>query len=56
MPAATILVVDDEEAVRAVIARTLESAGFTVLEAEHGEAALSVVRGFSGCWRSPSWT
>jgi two-component system, cell cycle sensor histidine kinase and response regulator CckA len=48
MPAATILVVDDEEAVRAVIARTLESAGFTVLEAEHGEAALSVVRGFSG--------
>lgn len=48
MPAASILVVDDEEAVRAVIARTLEAAGFTVLEAEHGEAALAVVRGFPG--------
>jgi CheY-like chemotaxis protein len=48
MPTASILVVDDEEAVRAVIARTLQSAGFAVLEAEHGEAALSVVRGFSG--------
>ena len=48
MPAATILIVDDEELVRAVIARTLESAGFAVLEAEHGEAALAVVRGFSG--------
>ena len=48
MPAATILVVDDEESVRAVIARTLQSVGFAVLEAEHGEAALAVVRGFSG--------
>ena len=48
MPASTILIVDDEAAVRAVIARTLLSAGFAVLEAEHGEAALSVVRGFSG--------
>src|SRR3954451_225926 len=48
MPAATILIVDDEESVRAVIGRTLQSAGFAVLEAEHGEAALAVVRGFSG--------
>jgi len=48
MAAATILVIDDEEGVRAVIARTLEGAGFEVLEAEHGEAALRVVRGFAG--------
>jgi len=48
MPTATILVIDDEDSVRTVIARTLQSVGFAVLEAEHGEAALSVVRGFSG--------
>src|SRR5262245_4881144 len=48
MPAATILVVDDEESVREVIARTLQFAGFAVLEAEHGEAALALFRGFSG--------
>ena len=48
MPTATILVVEDEETVRAVIARTLEGAGFAVLQAEHGEAALEVVRGFLG--------
>lgn len=46
--AATILVVDDEEGVRTVIARTLEGAGFQVLHAENGEVALRVVRGFSG--------
>jgi CheY-like chemotaxis protein len=48
MPSATILVVDDEEGVRTVIARTLEGAGFEVLQAEHGEAALRVVRAFAG--------
>ena len=48
MPPATILVVDDEESVRAVITRTLKAAGFAVLQAEHGEAALGVVRGFTG--------
>jgi CheY-like chemotaxis protein len=48
MAPATILVVDDEEGVRTVIARTLEGAGFEVLQAEHGEAALRVVRGFAG--------
>jgi len=48
MAAATILVVDDEEGVRTVIARTLVDAGFEVLQAEHGEAALRVVRGHSG--------
>ena len=48
MSTATILVVDDEELVRSVIARTLEDAGFAVLQAEHGEAALRVVRDFVG--------
>lgn len=48
MPTATILVVEDEEIVRSIIARTLEEAGFAVLKAEHGEAALAVVRGFLG--------
>jgi DNA-binding response OmpR family regulator len=48
MPTATILLVDDEEPVRTVIARTLEGAGFAVLQAEHGEAALRVVRDFGG--------
>jgi CheY-like chemotaxis protein len=46
MAPGTILVVDDEANVRLVIARTLEGAGFAVLEAENGEAALRVVRGF----------
>ena len=45
---ATILVVDDEEGVRMVISRTLQGAGFAVLEAEHGEAALVAVRSFDG--------
>jgi DNA-binding response OmpR family regulator len=48
MSTATILVVDDEESVRSVIGRTLEGAGFAVLQAEHGEAALRVVRDFVG--------
>ncbi len=48
MSTATILVVDDEESVRSVIARTLEGAGFAVLQAEHGEAALRVIRDFAG--------
>jgi CheY-like chemotaxis protein len=45
MSTAAILVVDDEESVRSVIARTLEGAGFAVLQAEHGEAA---IRDFAG--------
>jgi two-component system, cell cycle response regulator CpdR len=48
MSPATILVIDDEEGVRTVIARTLETAGFEVLQAEDGEAALRVVRGHPG--------
>lgn len=36
----TVLVVDDSSTVRARMRRTLEGAGYTVLEAEDGEAAL----------------
>ncbi len=36
----TILVVDDEPMLRALARRTLEIYGYTVLEAEHGEAAI----------------
>lgn len=38
--AARILVVEDEDAVRQLVVRSLESAGFTVIAAEDGEAAL----------------
>ena len=38
----TILLVDDSDIVRDVIARMLESSGFTVLKASGGEEALSI--------------
>jgi two-component system, chemotaxis family, chemotaxis protein CheY len=37
---ATVLVVDDEESLRRVVARALAGAGFRVLEAGHGAAGL----------------
>ncbi len=40
----TVLVVDDEEAVRKVCVRVLQSAGHRVLEAEHGEQALQQLK------------
>ncbi|HEX3156983.1 MAG TPA: response regulator [Gemmatimonadaceae bacterium] len=40
--AETILLVEDEDAVRAVLRRLLVRRGFTVLEAEHGAEALAV--------------
>lgn len=40
-----ILVVDDEETVRRVVRRVLERIGHTVLEAEHGRAALEILAG-----------
>jgi two-component system cell cycle sensor histidine kinase/response regulator CckA len=40
---ATILVVDDEPGARAIIARTLEGSGCTVLQAANGVAALELV-------------
>jgi len=39
----SVLLVEDEPGVRAVAARALQSAGFQVLEAEHGEAALQIL-------------
>lgn len=45
---ATVLVVDDEDALRGLLARVLAQAGFAVLEAADGERALQVVRSFDG--------
>jgi len=39
---ATILVVEDDEAVRALVREVLDHNGYRVIEAEHGEAALEV--------------
>jgi two-component system cell cycle sensor histidine kinase/response regulator CckA len=44
----TILVVEDEEPVRAVICRGLRAHGYAVLEARHGEDALVVVGDHNG--------
>jgi DNA-binding response OmpR family regulator len=42
-PEARILVVDDDDGVRTVVARRLRRAGFGVLEAASGETALAVI-------------
>ena len=44
----TILVVEDEHALRQVAKRMLESAGYTVLSAASGEAALSLLARHQG--------
>ncbi len=46
--AATVLLVEDEDAVRALSRRALERAGFVVLEAAHPEAALKLVSTHAG--------
>jgi two-component system, cell cycle sensor histidine kinase and response regulator CckA len=43
-----VLLVEDEESVRALSRRALERAGFTVLEAAHPEAALKVASAHTG--------
>ncbi len=43
--AGTVLVVDDEPAVRATTARMLERLGFAAVEASDGDAALDLLRG-----------
>lgn len=42
-PDADVLVVDDEEALRSSVADILRSAGYSVLEAEDGQAALDLL-------------
>lgn len=42
----TILLVDDEESVRAIVTRILGRQGHKVLEAEHGAAALRIAAGY----------
>jgi CheY-like chemotaxis protein len=44
IPGATALVVDDQEVLRILMCRTLESGGFRVLAAENGAAALNLFR------------
>lgn len=43
-PRATVLLVDDEELLRRVLSRILADAGFGVVEAENGAAALETAR------------
>ncbi|MDI6752990.1 MAG: PAS domain S-box protein [Thermodesulfobacteriota bacterium] len=44
----TILLVEDEKAVRTMIRKTLQSNGYTVLEAHHGQEALHICDQYSG--------
>ena len=44
----TILLVEDEDAVRTFAARALATRGYEVLQAESGEAAIALVEGFKG--------
>ena len=44
----TILLVEDEDAVRSLARRILERRGYTVLEARHGRDALRIVKGHDG--------
>ena len=43
----TVLVVEDEEPVRNIVERLLRAAGYTVLTAQHGQAALGAVEHYS---------
>lgn len=44
----TILLVDDEQAVRSIVVKILRRAKYNVLEAESGDAALRIVESHSG--------
>lgn len=46
--AETVLLAEDEESVRALAARILRQQGYTVLEAQDGEAAIEIAREFAG--------
>lgn len=47
-PCATVLVVDDDEALRVILARTLADAGYPVLAAADGEEALALAHAVQG--------
>ena len=42
-PGRTVLVVDDEEVVRSMVTRGLGAAGYDIVEASHGGAALGIL-------------
>ncbi|MGZ8794027.1 MAG: response regulator [Gaiellaceae bacterium] len=44
LPSSTVMVVDDEPDMRYMLRVALESAGYAVVEAAHGEAALELAR------------
>ncbi len=44
----TVLLVEDEEAVRSMVSKVLQNKGYRVLEASHGNAALEVCDKFEG--------
>ena len=44
----TILLVEDEEAVRAIVSKILQNKGYTVLEAHQGHEALQVCKDHQG--------
>jgi signal transduction histidine kinase/CheY-like chemotaxis protein len=46
--ATTLLIAEDDTMVRAVTARVLGAAGYTVIEAADGEQALDIIRGHAG--------
>ena len=48
MPTHTVLVIDDEDAIRTGVRLTLEDAGYTVLEAPNGNAGLELLRSSDG--------
>jgi len=44
----TILLVEDEEAVRSMVSKTLQNKGYTVVEARHGNEAIEICQRYQG--------